>query len=151
MKLIKESAMARPSIRAKGLLDEWKKARVFPRAIDGYAFAAAFAMRERLTIDGLRIANRSDLVEMGVLEKGVRRALEAGIYMARKRSGLSAPASEDEVLDQLSHYAEAGIVALADRWGGKSKSQILEDIRAMVTTAHRSSNPTAPGVPSPGG
>jgi len=132
--------MVRPSLKAKGALDQWKKTRVFPRSIDGYAFAAAYAIRQGIDIEGVKISNRSDLTDLGDLAVATRRALEAGIHTARKRAGLALPASAEEVFELASRYAEVGIEALVERWGGKSKGQILEDIRGMVSMKRESSS-----------
>lgn len=145
MKLLRETTMFRPSQVSKGTLDSWKELRVFPRAIDGYAFAAAFAIRERFPIEDVKITKRTDLYEVGALEIKIRRSLEAGVHAARKSAGLPAAASDEEVFELVSRYAEIGVAHLNERWKGKSKSQILEDIRELVAP-DRTGGASGPGT-----
>ena len=78
MKRMEKEAMVRPTSEAKGYLDHLKKLSVFRRAVDAYAFAAAFAMNQGMDISAVALKGRYDLTDVGTLDEEVRLALEAG-------------------------------------------------------------------------
>jgi hypothetical protein len=122
----------RPSAEAKGYLDKLKDDHIFGRSVDGYAFAAAVAMKEAADIDALTIRNRTDLTEVATLDDEVRLALESGAIVMQKRRQLPAPADGAAMVEIVSKYAEVGIVMLRERWNGKTALQIQHEIKKLM-------------------
>ncbi|MBW4536683.1 MAG: hypothetical protein KME09_22380 [Pleurocapsa minor HA4230-MV1] len=118
---------------AKGYLDYLKKKQIFKRAIDAYAFAATYAMKQNADISQ-PLTNRSNsLAEVFRLDEDVRLALEAGVHIVRKRNNQLEPKDSSEVLEIVTKYAEAGIQLLQKKWQDKtSTSQIQRDIWQMI-------------------
>lgn len=119
---------------AKGYLDYLvDKKQVFKRAIDAYAFAAAYAMKQNGDISQ-SLSNRSkSLVEVYRLNDDVRLALEAGVHAVRKRNNESEPEDSAEVFKLVTQYAEVGIRLLQQKWQDKtSTSQIQKDIWQII-------------------
>ncbi len=118
---------------AKGYLDYLKKKQVFKRAIDAYAFAATYAMKQNANISQLLPSRSSSLAEVFRLDEDVRLALEAGIHIIRKRNNQPEPENSSEVLELVTKYAEVGIQLLQKKWQDKtSASQIQQDIWQMI-------------------
>ena len=132
MKRMEKDAMIRPTSEAKGYLDHLKKQSVFRRAVDAYAFAAAFAMNQGMDISTVSLKGRYDLTDVGTLDEEVRLALEAGAAVLAKRNGLELTDSSS-VIDVVTKYAEAGLPALKERWSGKSGLQIQNDIQKILS------------------
>jgi hypothetical protein len=118
---------------AKGYIDYLKKKQVFKRAIDAYAFAAAYAIKQNADIS-LPLSQRSNsLAEVFRLEDEVRLSLEAGVYAIRKKNNKLEPQDSAEVLELVTKYAEAGIRLLQQKWHDKtSTSQIQKDIWQII-------------------
>ena len=133
MKRLNEDTSFRPSAEAKGYLDVLKKTGVFRRSVDGYAFAAAYALKNNSDISQVELRGRSELVAVGALDEEVRLALEAGVHATLKRAGLPEPVDSAMVLDYVTKYAEAGLLVLKERWAGKTGLQIQDDIRKIIS------------------
>src|SRR5262249_32951471 len=104
------------------------------RRVDAMAFGAAYAMHKNIEPDSSRFSGaKGDLVDVNALSNDVRLALECGIHSMCKKRGLPLPEKESEVLSMVQKYAEAGLYALKERWEGKSKAQIFDDVRKLVT------------------
>lgn len=114
-------------------LSETKK--IFPRMIDAYLFAAAFAIKNDLDIFPIPSKDRQHIVVnlLSLIDDEVRLALEAGVYVIRKRNNLPQPNNSDELIEIISQYAEAGIIHLKQKWQGKVVNQIQDDIRKILT------------------
>ncbi|HEY0077876.1 MAG TPA: hypothetical protein VGB73_04455 [Pyrinomonadaceae bacterium] len=132
MKQMKTNAMIRPTSEAKGYLDHLKKQSVFSRAVDAYAFAAAFAMNQGMDISAVSLTGRSDLTEVDTLDDKVRLALEAAAAVLARRNGVEL-ADSASVVDLVTKYAEVGLPALKERWSGKSGLQIQNDIQKILS------------------
>ena len=118
---------------AKGYLDYLKKKQVFKRAIDAYAFAATYAMKQNADISQPLPSRSSSLAEVFRLDEDVRLALEAGIHIICKRNNQPEPKNSSEVLELVTKYAEVGIQLLQKKWQDKtSASQIQQDIWQMI-------------------
>lgn len=117
---------------AKWLSDNKK---VFPRMIDAYLFAAAFAIKNDLDIFSIPSKGRQHLVVnlVSLLDSDVCLALEAGVYAIRKRNDLPQPTNSEELIEIISQYAEAGLIHLKQRWQGKVANQIQDDIRKILS------------------
>ncbi|MGL4883152.1 MAG: hypothetical protein ACRC8K_19145 [Waterburya sp.] len=113
-------------------LSETKK--IFPRMIDAYLFAAAFAIKNDLEIFSIPPKDRQHIVVnlLGLIDDDVRLALEAGVYAIRKRNKLPQPNDNDELIEIISQYGEAGIIHLKQKWQGKVVNQIQDDIRKIL-------------------
>lgn len=133
MKQMDKSASFRPTAEAKGYLDELKNAKVFRRAVDAYAFAAAYALKNKADISQVSLRGRSELVNVSILDNEVCLALEAGVHAVLKRTGQPEPADKAAVLEFVTRYAEAGIGLLRERWAGKTGLQIQDDIRKLMS------------------
>lgn len=133
MKRIHDDGKFRVTSKAKGFLDYLKQNRVFPRAVDAYAFAAAYALKYCTEVPPATRGKRHDLVEVFRLDNNVRLALEAGVYAVVKRNGQPEPANSEEVLNLVSKYAEAGLEILKERWAEKTRSQIQDDIQKIIS------------------
>ena len=133
MKRIEISQKFVATSEAKGYIDYLKKKQVFKRAIDAYAFAATYAMKQNADISN-PITNRSNsLAEVFRLDKDVLLSLEAGVHVMCKRNNRPEPENSTEVLELVTKYAEAGIQLLKLKWKDKtSTSQIQQDIWQMV-------------------
>ncbi len=123
----------RVTSKAKGYLDYLKQNRVFARAVDAYAFAAAYALKHCKEIPPASRGKRHDLVEVFRLDNDVRLALEAGVHTVLKRNGKPEPKDSREVLDIVTQYAEAGLKLLKEKWQGKTGLQIQDDIRKIIS------------------
>jgi hypothetical protein len=120
--------------KVKGYLDFLvKEQRVFIRAIDAYAFAAAYALKNNLEVPSPLKGQRHDLAEVFRLDDKVRLALEAGVYAVLKRTGQPEPADGQAVFDLVSRYAEVGLDLLKERWAGKTRIQIQDDIQKIIS------------------
>jgi hypothetical protein len=118
---------------AKGYIDYLKKKQVFKRAIDAYAFAAAYAIKQNADIFPSLSQRSNSLAEVFRLEDEVRLALEAGVYAIRKKNNELEPQDSAEVLELVTKYAEAGIRLLQQKWHDKtSTSQIQKDIWQII-------------------
>ncbi len=118
---------------AKGYLDYLKKKQIFKRAIDAYAFAATYAMKQNADISKLLTNRSNSLAEVFRLDEDVRLALEAGVHVIRKRNNQPEPKDSAEVLEILTKYAEVGIQLLQQKWKDKtSASQIQRDIWQII-------------------
>lgn len=118
---------------AKGYLDYLKQKQVFKRAIDAYAFAAAYAIKQNADISQSLPSRSNSLAEVFRLDDDVRLALEAGVYIIRKRNNQPEPKDSAEVLELVTKYAEAGIQLLQQKWNNKtSVSQIQTDIWRII-------------------
>ena len=118
--------------KAKGYLDRLLKIRVFQRAIDAYAFAAAYALKNDVEIPQVLSGRPNSLAEVHRLDENVRLALEAGVYAVCKRNGQPEPVDSAEVLNLVSKYAEAGLELLQKKWEGKTRTQIQNDIQKII-------------------
>ena len=133
MKRIEISQKFVATSEAKGYLDYLKKKQVFKRAIDAYAFAATYAMKENADISQTISGRSSSLAEVFRLDKDVLLALEAGVHIMCKRNGRSEPKDSAEVLELVTRYAEVGIQLLQQKWKDKtSTSQIQQDIWQII-------------------
>jgi hypothetical protein len=56
---MEKDAVIRPTSEAKGYLDYLKQQSVFRRAVDAYAFAAAFAMNQWLDMSEVSLMKKS--------------------------------------------------------------------------------------------
>ena len=133
MKRIEISQKFVATSEAKGYLDYLKKKQVFKRAIDAYAFAATYAMKQNADISQPMSRKSNSLAEVFRLDKDVLLALEAGVNIMCKRNDLPEPKDSAEVLELLTKYAEVGIQLLQQKWKNKtSTSQIQQDIWQMI-------------------
>lgn len=133
MKRMEQDAAVRPTSEAKGYLDYLKQQSVFRRLVDGYAFAAAFAMNQGMDISEVSLRGRSELTNVGTLDEEVRLALEAGATVMVRRNGLPELTDSANVLDLVTKYAEVGLKTLKERWSGKSGLQIQNDIQKILS------------------
>lgn len=133
MKRMNTDGKFRVTSKAKGYLDYLKQNRVFPRAVDAYAFAAAYALKNCTEISPATHDKRHDMVEVFRLDDNVRLALEAGVYAVLKRNGQPEPTNSKEVFNLVSKYAEAGLDILKERWAEKTRSQIQDDIQKIIS------------------
>lgn len=118
---------------AKGYLDYLKKKQIFKRAIDAYAFAATYAMKQNADISQPLTSRSNSLAEVFRLDEDVRLALEAGVHVIRKRNSQPEPKDSAEVLEIVTKYAEVGIQLLQKKWQDKtSASQIQKDIWQII-------------------
>ena len=133
MKRIEISQKFVATSEAKGYIDYLKKKQVFKRAIDAYAFAATYAMKQNADISN-PITNRSNsLAEVFRLDPDVLLALEAGVHVMCKRNNRPEPKNSTEVLEVVTKYAEVGIQLLKLKWKDKTSiSQIQQDIWQMI-------------------
>jgi hypothetical protein len=118
---------------AKGYLDYLINNQVFKRAIDAYAFAAAYAIKQNAEIPQTLAGRSNSLAEVFRLEEDVRLALEAGVYVTRKRNNQPEPQSSAEVFELVTKYAEIGLKILKQKWDGKTRAQIQNDIRKIIS------------------
>lgn len=125
----------RPTPEAREYAKWLKEKQVFERVIDGYLFAAAFAIYKDLEIFPIPSKDRQHIVVnlLGLIDEDVRLALEAGVYAIRKRNDLPQPKDSDELIEIISQYAEAGIIHLKQKWEGKVVNQIQDDIRKILS------------------
>ena len=125
----------RPTPEAREYAKWLKDKKVFERVIDGYLFAAAFAIKNDLEIFDISPKDRQHIVVnlLGLIDDDVRLALEAGVYAIRKRNDLPQPNNSDELIEIISQYAEAGIIHLKQKWQGKVVNQIQDDIRKILS------------------
>ena len=132
MKHMNKEMKFRPTATANSYLKRLKKKEVFDRAVDAYVFAAAYALKRDVNPSQVSLNDRSELVEVGILDEDVRLALEAGVHAIVKRHGKPEPKDSGSVLDLVTRYAEAGLELLKERWDGKTGVQIQDDIRKMI-------------------
>ncbi|MEO1670682.1 MAG: hypothetical protein AAFR77_07820 [Cyanobacteria bacterium J06631_2] len=81
MKRIEISQKFIATSEAKGYLDYLKKKQVFKRAIDAYAFAASYAMKQNADISKTISGRSNSLAEVFRLNPDVLLALEAGVHI----------------------------------------------------------------------
>jgi hypothetical protein len=117
---------------AKGYLDYLIAKQVFKRAIDAYAFAAAYAIEQNAEIPQTLSGRSNSLAEVFRLDEDVRFALEAGIHVIRKRNNQPEPQDSTEVFELVTKYAEIGLQILKQKWQGKTQVQIQDDIRKII-------------------
>lgn len=134
MKRMNPDSKVSATADAKGFLDFLAtKSGAFQRRVDAMAFGAAYAMHKNIDPEYSKFAGaKSDLVDVNSLSNDVRLALECGIHSMCKKRGLPLPEKESDVLSLFQKNAEAGLYALKGRWEGKSKAQILDDVRKLV-------------------
>ncbi|MEL7075360.1 MAG: hypothetical protein AAGM46_05480 [Cyanobacteria bacterium J06582_2] len=133
MKRIEISQKFIATSEAKGYLDYLKKKQVFKRAIDAYAFAASYAMKQNADIFQTMPSRSNSLAEVFRLNSDVLLSLEAGVHIMCKRNNRPQPQDSAETLELVTKYAEAGIKLLQDKWKDKtSASQIQKDIWQMI-------------------
>lgn len=133
MKKIEISQKFIATSEAKGYLDYLKKKQVFKRAIDAYAFAATYAMKQNADISQAMPGRSNSLAEVFRLDPDVLLALESGVYVMCKQNNRHEPKDSAEVLELVTKYAEAGIQLLQQKWKDKtSASQIQKDIWQMI-------------------
>lgn len=133
MKRINPRAVISSNVEANGYLKLLKNNGVFEHMIDGYMFAAAYAIKNNLDISHILVSKHQDIALMDVVDDKVRLALEAGIYAICKLNNQPQPTNEREVLEILTRYAEAGLMSLKQRWEGKVSTQIQDDIRKIIS------------------
>ena len=134
MKRLDGIAKFSATAKAKGYLDYLLKNQVFQRAIDAYAFAAAYALKNNAEIPQVLNGRSNSLGEVYRLDENVRLALEAGVYAVCKRNGQLEPANSAEVFDLVTKYAEAGLELIQKKWEGKTRTQIQIDIQKIINT-----------------
>lgn len=117
---------------AKGYLDYLINKQVFKRAIDAYAFAAAYAIKQNAEIPQTLSSRSNSLAEVFRLDEDVRFALEVGIHAIRKRNNQPEPQNNTEVFQLVTKYAEVGLQILKQKWQGKTQAQIQDDIRKII-------------------
>lgn len=133
MKRIEDSQKFVATSEAKGYLDYLKKKQVFKRAIDAYAFAATYAMKNNTDISQPISGRSNSLAEVFRLDKDVLLALEAGVHIMCKQNNRPEPKNSAEVLELVTKYAEVGIQLLQQKWKDKtSTSQIQQDIWTII-------------------
>ena len=133
MKRIEISQKFVATSEAKGYIDYLKKKQIFERAIDAYAFAATYAMKQNADISNTISGRSKSLAEVFRLDEDVRLALEAGVHIMCKRNKQPEPKDSAAVLDLVTRYAEAGIRLLQDKWKNKtSASQIQQDVWQII-------------------
>ncbi len=125
-------AVIRTTTEAHSYLKLLQKIGVFKQMVDGYMFAASYAIKNNLVIDTINIEKPHEIARVNVIDDNVRLALEAGIYTIRKRNKQPQPGNSKEVLDILAQYAEVGLTTLKQRWEGKVNIQIQDDIRKII-------------------
>lgn len=136
MKRIDKEHSIRPSAESKAYLDVLKEQGVFRRMIDGYVFAAAYAIFKEIEPQELPSQGRQDLVrDLKLLDDDVLLSLEAGIAATYKRQGKPEPSNGKELLEILTCYAEAGLKVLKEQWENKTSSQIQEQISKIIQTS----------------
>lgn len=113
-----------------------KNSRIFDRLVDGYLFAAAYAMKNNLEISPIISRDRQDLILINRIGDDIVLALEAGVHSVRKRNNQAEPADEKEVLDLVTQYAEAGLTILRQRWNDKTEGLILKDIQNIISSSN---------------
>lgn len=134
MKHLNTEAKFSATAESKGFLDFLKKEEIFSRAIDAYACAAAYAIKNNAEISQELPRRSKNLAEVFRLDKRVRLALESGLYAVRKHNRLPETESEEEVFELISKYAETGLRLLKNRWKGKTKNQIQSDIQKIISS-----------------
>ncbi len=100
--------------------------------IDAYLFAAAYALKEELEIEPLWGGHRQDLTELNIVDSEVLTALAAGIYVVSQHKHKSEPTDAKETVEILTQYAEVGLKTLQQRWKGKIREQIQNDISKLM-------------------
>jgi hypothetical protein len=136
MKRMNQQSTIRATSEANGYLKFLKNMRIFDRLVDGYIFAAAYAIKNNLEISPILSRDRQDLIIINQVGEEIVLALEAGVHTIRKRNNQAEPANEKEVLDLVNQYAEAGLTILKQRWHGKTEGLILEDIQNIISSTN---------------
>ncbi|MGF1478375.1 MAG: hypothetical protein ACFB4I_02635 [Cyanophyceae cyanobacterium] len=134
MKRLEITAKFSATATSKGYLDYLLRNQIFQRAIDAYAFAAAYALKNNVKIPQVLTVKSHSLAEVFRLDNDVRLALEAGVYAVCKRNGQPEPTSSAEVFDLVSKYAEAGLILLQKKWEEKTRAQIQNDVQKIIGT-----------------
>ena len=132
MQRIDASLKIYASETSRNYLQVLKDNKTFERMVDAYLFAAAFAIKEDLSIYGINLSNRQDLINISQIEPEVILALTAGIYIICKKNSYAQPSDGKEVLDKICQYAEVGLRELKERWQGKVSNQIQADIERII-------------------
>jgi hypothetical protein len=127
----------RPTPEARGYLKFLTKQEgVFGEMIDGYTFAAAYAIYNQIEPETIPSQGRQPLQQrLHSLDEDVLLSLEAGIAATYKRQGKPEPKDSKELLEILTQYAEAGLKVLKQRWDGKVCSQIQNDISQIIQSS----------------
>ena len=133
MKRINPKAVISSSAEANGYLKLLKNIGAFKYMVDGYLFAAAYAMKNNLEISITPPSQRQDVARIDVIDKRVLLAIEAGVYAVRKRNGQPQPSDSREVLEIVTQYGEAVLDVLKQRLEGKISLQIQDDIRKLIS------------------
>lgn len=132
MKRMNSKTVIKSSTEAQGYLALLKDNGVFKQMIDGYMFAAAYAIKNNLDTSLESVSKKHDIAIVNVVDDNVRLSIEAGIYAICKRNNQPQPENSKEVMDILTKYAEVGLKALKQRWEGKITLQIQDDIRKII-------------------
>ncbi|CCI17046.1 conserved hypothetical protein [Microcystis aeruginosa PCC 9807] len=132
MQRIDASLKIYASETSRNYLQVLKDNKTFERMVDAYLFAAAFAIKQDLSIYGINLSNRQDLINISQIEPEVVLALTAGIYIICKKNSYPQPRDGKEVLDKICQYAEVGLRELKERWQGKVSNQIQADIERII-------------------
>lgn len=132
MQRIDPSLKIYASETSRNYLQVLKDNKTFERMVDAYLFAAAFAIKQDLSIYGINLSNRQDLINISQIEPEVVLALTAGIYIICKKNSYPQPRDGKEVLDKICQYAEVGLRELKERWQGKVSNQIQADIERII-------------------
>ncbi|MFM8305790.1 MAG: hypothetical protein ACKN87_01615 [Microcystis aeruginosa] len=132
MQRIDASLKIYASETSRNYLQVLKDNKTFERMVDAYLFAAAFAIKQDLSIYGINLSNRQDLINISQIEPEVILALTAGIYIICKKNSYAQPSDGKEILDKICQYAEVGLRELKERWQGKVSNQIQADIERII-------------------
>ena len=132
MQRIDPSLKIYASETSRNYLQVLKDNKTFERMVDAYLFAAAFAIKQDLSIYGTTLSNRQDLINISQIEPEVILALTAGIYIICKKNSYHQPSDGKEILDKICQYAEVGLRELKERWQGKVSNQIQADIEKII-------------------
>lgn len=117
---------------SRNYLQVLKDNQVFDRMVDAYLFAAAFAIKQDLSIYETTLNNRQDLIAVSQIDSQVILALTAGIYIICKKNSYPEPKDGKEVLELICKYGEVGLRELKERWQGKVSNQIQADIQKII-------------------
>jgi hypothetical protein len=136
MKRMNQQSTIRATFEANIYLKFLKNSRIFDRLVDGYLFAAAYAIKNNLEISTIISRDRQDLILINQIGDDIVLALEAGVHSVRKRNNQAEPTDEKEVLEFVTQYAEAGLTILRQRWNDKTEGLILEDIQNIISSSN---------------
>lgn len=128
---IDPKASIRPTSGAKSLLDYLKEKEIFRRAVDAYAFAAAYAVQEGLDFSSPDLTNRADLVDADALDPEVRLALASALMVEDAHLNSTRSPTSSDVLDAFVRAAEVGCRVLAEEWEGLSRTQVSTSVKRI--------------------